>query len=83
MHAIVTSGDPAGVGPDICLSLDQKNLGRDLVIAGDINLLRRRADTLKLNVQLNEYDGNKHNNKPGHLSVQHIPTQCTSQSRYQ
>lgn len=73
MHTIVTSGDPAGIGPDICLSLAREDSGRDIVIAADIDVLRQRAEALRLTVQLDEYDGSKHRNQPGHLSVQHIP----------
>ncbi len=42
----VTSGEPAGIGPDICLSLAARIDERPIVVLGDINLLRTRAACL-------------------------------------
>jgi 4-hydroxythreonine-4-phosphate dehydrogenase len=39
----VTSGEPAGIGPDICLDLAQKHYSAELVILGDPTLLASRA----------------------------------------
>jgi len=40
---VVTAGEPAGIGPELCLSLPHEDHGADLVIVGDPELLRARA----------------------------------------
>jgi 4-hydroxythreonine-4-phosphate dehydrogenase len=42
----VTSGEPAGIGPDICLALAGAGLPADLVVIGDRGLLEERASRL-------------------------------------
>lgn len=39
----ITSGEPAGIGPDICLALTQRHFDADLVVVGDRRLLVERA----------------------------------------
>src|SRR5258706_16231031 len=39
----VTSGEPAGVGPDICLALARKRFAARVVVLGDREMLQRRA----------------------------------------
>lgn len=44
---LVTSGEPGGIGPDICLDIPQSyNHMYIIVVVGDSNLLKRRADLL-------------------------------------
>ena len=42
----VTAGEPAGIGPDLCLALAQANLPAELVIIGNRALLTERAALL-------------------------------------
>lgn len=53
-YILVTSGDPSGIGPDICLDLASSNIASNsqLIILGDINLLRLRAKLLNKNIEL-------------------------------
>ncbi|MEO8409644.1 MAG: 4-hydroxythreonine-4-phosphate dehydrogenase PdxA [Propionivibrio sp.] len=52
----VTSGEPAGIGPEICLRLAEFATGRaHLVILGDRELLRARAQMLNLGVELRDW----------------------------
>jgi len=44
----VTSGEPAGIGPDICLALSAARLPARLVVLGDRGLLEARARSLGL-----------------------------------
>ena len=46
---VVTSGEPAGIGPDICLQLAAKKWPIPLVILGDQALFTARADLLGIN----------------------------------
>ena len=39
----ITSGEPAGIGPDICLSLAERLDQRPLVVLVDQDLMRQRA----------------------------------------
>ena len=51
----VTSGEPAGIGPELCLQLaNWSGEGRPVVL-GDRDLLRQRADMLGLKVQLRDF----------------------------
>ncbi len=43
---VVTSGEPAGIGPDACVALARRDWPADLVIAGDAKLLEATAATL-------------------------------------
>ncbi|HET7810876.1 MAG TPA: 4-hydroxythreonine-4-phosphate dehydrogenase PdxA [Steroidobacteraceae bacterium] len=42
----VTAGEPAGIGPDLCLALAQEDLSAELVIIGNRALLAERARLL-------------------------------------
>jgi 4-hydroxythreonine-4-phosphate dehydrogenase len=73
---IVTSGEPAGIGPDLCLAIAGRDWFFDLVIAADIELLRQRAGQLQLDVQLLPYvpAAPRTAHKRGTLRVLHVPT---------
>ena len=47
---IVTAGDPAGIGPDICLSLARVESRARFAVVGDPEVLRARARALGLDV---------------------------------
>ncbi len=44
----ITSGEPAGIGPDICVMLSQHKIKADITIIGDVEMLAARAKQLKL-----------------------------------
>jgi 4-hydroxythreonine-4-phosphate dehydrogenase len=48
----VTSGEPAGIGPDICLALARKSFAARIVVLGDREMLESRARQLGLRVRL-------------------------------
>jgi 4-hydroxythreonine-4-phosphate dehydrogenase len=72
MHNIpriaVTSGEPAGIGPDLCLLLAQHKINAQITIIGDSEMLAERAKLLKLNFHLPAYES-----RTNKLSVLHIP----------
>ncbi len=69
----VAAGEPAGIGPDLCLQLAQQ--GQALVVLADKNLLQQRAALLGLNIQWHDYDPQHISPLPsGHLRVLHVPT---------
>lgn len=55
----VCTGDPAGIGPDICLRLADRSWPLPLIVIGDQQMLAERASTLGLDVS--------------HICVRHIP----------
>lgn len=75
----VTSGEPSGIGPDICLDLPAAGLPCRCVVLGDKNLLRQRAEMLGKNVALRDFDPEAAPAE-GVLEVLHIPlaAPCTA-----
>ncbi|MDP1609982.1 MAG: 4-hydroxythreonine-4-phosphate dehydrogenase PdxA [Sulfuritalea sp.] len=57
----VTSGEPAGIGPDLCLRLAERQWPARLVVLGDRDLLAARAAQLGLDA--------------GRIEIRHIPLQ--------
>ena len=55
----VSPGDPAGIGPDICIKAfgQNKNLNFTPVIFGDVDLFQERAQNLEVDVQVKEFKG--------------------------
>ncbi|RKG48271.1 4-hydroxythreonine-4-phosphate dehydrogenase PdxA [Acinetobacter cumulans] len=69
----ITSGEPAGIGPDISLSLAARVDERPIVVLADIDMLRDRAKMLNINIQIIEYKGQKEPAAQGQLYVEHVP----------
>ncbi|SPL69639.1 4-hydroxythreonine-4-phosphate dehydrogenase 1 [Acinetobacter stercoris] len=69
----ITSGEPAGIGPDICLSLADRIDERPVVVLADLNMLKERAEILKKNIELIEYKGQTESSSSGQLYVEHVP----------
>ena len=68
----ITAGEPAGIGPDLCLMLAQQSFAARLVVIADSDLLAQRALQLKLPLQMVEY-GTSAAFAPGFLTVLHTP----------
>ncbi len=49
---VVTPGEPAGIGPDLCLLLAREQQARPLVAIASLDLLRERGQALGLDIQL-------------------------------
>lgn len=49
----ITPGEPAGIGPDLCIGLANKNIAAQLVIFTDPDLLEERARMLNTPVNIN------------------------------
>jgi len=72
---VITSGEPAGIGPDACVALAQSDWEADLVVAGDADLLGATAAALGLPLVIDTYDASAPPlvHRPGHLRVLHVP----------
>jgi 4-hydroxythreonine-4-phosphate dehydrogenase len=75
---VITSGEPAGVGPDACVTLAQRDWEADLIVAGDADLLAATAAELGLPLSLEHYNSSRlpKPHRGGILQVMHIPTEC-------
>jgi 4-hydroxythreonine-4-phosphate dehydrogenase len=67
----LTSGEPAGIGPDVCLAAASRRPDCDLVCLGDRDMLAERARALGLSVTLRPYERASHRHVPGTLAVEH------------
>jgi 4-hydroxythreonine-4-phosphate dehydrogenase len=74
----LTSGEPAGVGPELCLTIARRELPCELVCLADRDMLADRASRLGLNIKLRDYDGAARPHEPGTLTVEHHPLATAS-----
>ncbi len=67
----LTPGEPAGIGPDLCVALAQRPWPAEIVIIGDPELMAARAETLALPLKLRKFDpaGEPQAYQPGALAV--------------
>ena len=56
---LLTTGEPAGIGPDIVVSLAQQIIAAELIVVGDPALLQARAQLLNLPLTLTPVDFDK------------------------
>ena len=73
---VITSGEPAGIGPDTCVALAQSSWEAGIVVAADAALLAATAAALGLPLAIEAYDSSKAPapHRAGTLDVMHIPT---------
>jgi len=62
----VTSGEPAGIGPDICLALAARRFTTRLVVLGDRDLLAARAAALGVTID--------------NLDIRHVPLRASCEA---
>jgi 4-hydroxythreonine-4-phosphate dehydrogenase len=53
---VVSAGEPAGIGPDLCLGLASSHPGVAIVVVADPEMLRLRASLLSLDAAISLYD---------------------------
>ncbi len=69
----ITSGEPAGIGPELIVQLAHHPRTIPWCVVGDQNLLQARAQQLNLSVQLTPYSTQLTQQAPGELWIQHCP----------
>ena len=73
---VVTAGEPAGIGPELCIALAGRELPADIVVVADPDVLRERAEAIGAGVTLRTvpahapYDADA---GPGTLRVLAVP----------
>ncbi len=74
----VTAGEPAGIGSDLCIALAEHPIAARIVVLGDADVLRARAELLGCSVLISnvlEADAIEvPPHRPGTLCVQHLAT---------
>lgn len=55
----LTSGEPSGIGPDLCIQLAQDRFACELIVIADPELLRQRAQQLKLPLSIKLFDAHQ------------------------
>jgi 4-hydroxythreonine-4-phosphate dehydrogenase len=71
---ILTSGEPAGIGPDLCIDIASRAWPCDLVVAGDMQVLQSRAHQLGRSLSLLPYSRSvESTHRAGALRVLHVP----------
>ncbi|RDH86867.1 MAG: 4-hydroxythreonine-4-phosphate dehydrogenase PdxA [endosymbiont of Escarpia spicata] len=73
----MTPGEPAGVGPDLCVMLAQEPLAAPVVVFADPGLLERRAELLGLPLTLIPFDAAEA--EPGSLRILPVPLTAEAQ----
>lgn len=74
----LTPGEPAGIGPDLCIALAQKTHAAELVAVADPGLLEQRARQLRLPLALYEAGARPPAAQPGRLGI--LPTELAHES---
>ena len=74
----LTSGEPAGIGPELCLAAARTALPVELVCLADRDLLNERAKQLGWPITLREYDPTTP--RPNTLTVLHRPLAAPSKA---
>ncbi len=72
----VTAGEPAGIGPDLCIALANTAGDHDFVVISDAGLLRERANQLGASIAVTGIaasDVGARTSKPGELLVVDLP----------
>ena len=69
----ITAGEPAGIGPDLCVLLTANPPEFPLVVIADKNLLQQRAALLGIDLKVSAYAATRTVDQPDALRVIHVP----------
>lgn len=74
---VVTAGEPAGIGPDLCVQMAQQDHAYEMVVIADASLLTTRAQQLRLPLDIIPFEENtttvKSPHRAGRLRVLDVP----------
>lgn len=73
---VLTSGEPAGIGPDLCIAVAERNIDCELIVTGDRRVFGARARQLGKSIAIRDYERNK-SVEPGSLTVAHVTAPAT------
>jgi len=69
---VITSGEPSGIGPDICIKLSKHKISARLAVLCDVDMLLQRARQLEFQLELNILESLSDEvpyHQPGSLSI--------------
>lgn len=69
---VVTAGEPAGIGPELCLALADTSWATQLVVIADADMLAQRAAAIGRSVEIISYAPGS-SSRAGELNVIHHP----------
>lgn len=71
----ITAGEPAGIGPDLCVALARRRVPARIVVVADRGLLEGRARRLKSSLRTEDFSGREATGgrRAGELAVCHVP----------
>jgi len=72
----ITAGEPAGIGPDLCIQLATHDYPAELVVIADPEMLAQRATQLGISINLTAFDPDRpaQTHRQGQLIVQAVST---------
>lgn len=76
----ITSGEPAGIGPDIIAQIETDRFDARLVIVGDRDLIAQRARQIGYCHQYVDYNPDHKPVDPAQLEILHIPVATTCEA---
>jgi 4-hydroxythreonine-4-phosphate dehydrogenase len=71
---VITAGESAGIGPDLCVQLAAASPGIPFVVIADKNLLQQRAAQIGMDLQVRDFSASPETTaRPDTLTVIHVP----------
>lgn len=70
---LITPGEPAGIGPDLCIQLAQQPSSAERIVIADPLVLENRAKQLGLALKLNEFQAHKPGRAQHHGELSILP----------
>ncbi len=70
---VVTPGEPAGIGPDLAVSVAKQSFPAAIVAIADADMLSERARRLGISLEVVALADSPSQHRPGRLLVHHVP----------
>ena len=71
---VITAGEPAGIGPDLCALIAQKEFNAEIIVIGDPGVIQARAEQRNIPLVINTFDpATREAHKSGSLKVLPLP----------
>jgi 4-hydroxythreonine-4-phosphate dehydrogenase len=70
---VITAGEPAGIGPELCVQLAQYQQQCEIIVIADPDLLKQRSESLGLSLALEPFDSAKPATINNKNSLKYLP----------
>ncbi len=77
----ISLGDPAGIGPDICVLMAEKYINKNHIVITDPSLLEKSADKLKLKVNINIVNKENLKTQSGKSMINVLPISLAAKNK--